>query len=78
MLTPTEYQLLVLLVRNPGRVLSHTFLLTRVWGPECAEDRDYLKAYVKRLRQKIEPDAKNPAYIVTERGFGYRFGGQSR
>ncbi len=75
LLTPTEYQLLTLLVRNPGQVLPHTLLLSRVWGPECAEDRDYLKAYVKRLRQKLEPDPRNPSYFCTERGFGCRFGG---
>lgn len=73
MLTPTEYQLLVLLVRNPEQLLSHSLLLSRVWGPECVEDRDYLKAYVKRLRQKLERDPRSPTYIVTERGFGYRF-----
>ncbi len=74
MLTPTEYQLLALLVRNPSQLLPHALLLSRVWGPECVEDREYLKAYVKRLRQKLEPDPRNPIYIHTERGFGYRFG----
>jgi two-component system KDP operon response regulator KdpE len=73
LLTPTEFQLLALLVRNPGQLLSHSMLLSRVWGPDCSEDRDYLKAYVKRLRQKLEPDPRNPIYILTERGFGYRF-----
>ncbi|HEX2923250.1 MAG TPA: response regulator transcription factor [Chloroflexota bacterium] len=73
LLTPTEFQLLALLVRNPGQLLSHSLLLSRVWGPDCTEDRDYLKAYVKRLRQKLEPDPRNPTYILTERGFGYRF-----
>ena len=77
LLTPTEYQLLILLVRNPAQLLSHSLLLSRVWGPECVEDRDYLKAYVKRLRQKLERDPRNPAYIVTERGFGYRFMGRA-
>ena len=73
LLTPTEYQLLVLLARNPGQLLSHDFLLSRVWGPECSEDRDYLKAYIKRLRHKLEPDPRNPSYLLNERGFGYRF-----
>ncbi len=73
LLTPTELHLLALLVRNPGQVLPHSFLLSRVWGPDCSEDREYLKAYVKRLRQKLEPDPRNPIYILTERGFGYRF-----
>jgi DNA-binding response OmpR family regulator len=75
LLTPTEYQLLALLVRNPAQLLPHALLLSRVWGPECVEAREYLKAYVKRLRQKLEPDPRNPSYIVTERGFGYRFMG---
>lgn len=73
LLTPTEFQLLSLLVRNPGQLLPHALLLSRVWGPDCSGDRDYLKAYVKRLRQKLEPDPRNPIYILTERGFGYRF-----
>ena len=73
LLTPTEYQLLTLLVRNPSQLLPHDLLLSRVWGPECVEDREYLKAYIKRLRQKLEPDPRNPTYIHTERGFGYRF-----
>ncbi len=76
LLTPTEYQLLALLVRNPAQLLPHALLLSRIWGPECVEDRDYLKAYVKRLRQKLEPDPHNPSYIITERGFGYRFVGK--
>ena len=76
LLTPTEYQLLALLVRNSGQLLPHSLLLSRVWGPECADDREYLKAYIKRLRQKLEPDPKNPTYILTERGFGYRFAGR--
>lgn len=74
MLTPTEYQLLAMLVRNSSQLLPHALLLSRVWGPECVEDRDYLKAYIKRLRQKLEPDPRSPTYIHTERGFGYRFG----
>ncbi len=78
LLTPTEYQLLAILVRNPGQLLPHALLLSRVWGPECVEDRDYLKAYVKRLRQKLEPDSHNPSYVVTERGFGYRFMGAGK
>jgi len=78
LLTPTEFQLLSLLVRNPGQLLPHALLLSRVWGPECTDDRDYLKAYIKRLRQKLEPDPRNPIYILTERGFGYRFVPESK
>jgi DNA-binding response OmpR family regulator len=76
LLTPTEYQLLVHLVRNPAQLLPHALLLSRVWGPECSEDREYLKAYIKRLRRKLEPNPHAPTYIVTERGFGYRFMGR--
>jgi len=71
-LTPTEYDLLVQLARSAGKVLSHTVLLQRVWGPEYGEETDYLWAYVRRLRRKIEEDPDHPHYILTESGFGYR------
>jgi two-component system KDP operon response regulator KdpE len=72
-LTPTEYNLLYHLVRNAGHVLPHRTLLTRVWGDEYACEFDYLKVYIRRLREKIEPNPGNPWYITTERGLGYRF-----
>lgn len=72
-LTPTEYNLLYHLVRNAGHVLPHQTLLGRVWGDEYAGELDYLKVYVRRLREKIEPNPANPWYITTERGVGYRF-----
>jgi DNA-binding response OmpR family regulator len=72
-LTPTEYNLLYHLVRNAGRVLPHHTLLARVWGNEHGADLDYLKVYIRRLREKIEPNPANPWYITTERGLGYRF-----
>jgi two-component system KDP operon response regulator KdpE len=71
-LTPTEYQLLLALAENPGRILSHEQLLSQVWGPEYVGEPGYVKRYVWYLRQKIEEDPSNPEYIVTERGFGYK------
>jgi two-component system KDP operon response regulator KdpE len=72
-LTPTEYRLLATLVENAGRVLSHEQLLTNVWGPEYVDDTGYVKRYIWYLRQKLEDDPSHPRYIITERGFGYRF-----
>jgi two-component system KDP operon response regulator KdpE len=72
-LTPTEYDLLYHLVRNAGRVLPHELLLTRVWGPEYRTESDYLKVFIHRLREKIEPNPAMPRYILTERGVGYKF-----
>lgn len=70
-LTRTEYELLCQLARNAGRVLSHADLLTRVWGPEYRDDVDYLRAYVRYLRKKLEFDPANPQLILTSPGVGY-------
>jgi DNA-binding response OmpR family regulator len=70
-LTPTEFKLLQQLALNVGKVLSHTELLTRVWGPEYRDDRDYLWAYVRHLRRKLEPDPEHPVHILSEPGVGY-------
>ena len=72
-LTPTEYHLLSELVRNEGRVLTHSILLEKVWGSEYVDDSSFVKKYVHRLRSKIEPDVDSPQMIVNERGVGYRF-----
>ena len=72
-LTPTEFKLLSNFVQNEGRVLPHSYLLTQVWGPEYVDEVNYLKLYVRYLRQKIEKDPSNPDYILTEWGVGYRF-----
>jgi len=72
-LTPTEYNLLQELVLNAGKVLTHSILLGRVWGPEYAEEREYLRVFIGRLRKEIEPDAEKPRYIVTVPGIGYQF-----
>lgn len=72
-LTSTEYRLLAELVRHAGTVLSHQTLLERVWGPEYAADVQYLKVFIRRLRQKLGDNADHPRYIQTEWGIGYRF-----
>jgi len=70
-LTPTEYDLLAHLAINAGRVLTHRMLLQAVWGPEYGEETEYLWAYIRRLRRKLEPDSSNPRYILTQPGVGY-------
>ena len=72
-LTPTEYSLLFHLTRNAGRVLPHHTLLAKVWGREYVDEIDYLKVYVRRLRQKLEGDPETTGRIVSERGVGYKF-----
>jgi len=72
-LTPIEYRLLTELVRNEGRVLSHTFLLEKAWGSEYVNEPSFVKKYVYRLRQKLETDSREPQMLLTERGIGYRF-----
>jgi len=72
-LTATERRLLFYLAENAGRVLTQEQILERVWGPEYVDEVDYVKLYIWRLRQKIEKDPRQPRYIVTERGIGYRF-----
>ncbi len=71
--TPTEFNLLTELATHPGEALTHDALLTRVWGPEYRYETQYLKVYVGRLRDKIEPDPDEPKLIQTVRGVGYRF-----
>ena len=72
-LTPTEYSLLFHLSRNAGRVLPHQTLLAKVWGREYTDEIDYLKVYIRRLRQKLEGDPQTIGEIVSERGVGYKF-----
>ena len=72
-LTPTEYSLLYHLSRNAGRVMLHQTLLAKVWGREYTDEVDYLKVYVRRLRQKLEGDPEKIGEIVSERGVGYKF-----
>jgi len=72
-LRPTEYRLLYQLVSNAGKLLTHETLLSRVWGTEYRDEDQYVRLYITYLRQKIEKDPKNPKYILSERGLGYRF-----
>jgi DNA-binding response OmpR family regulator len=72
-LTPIEYKLLYQLTRNAGQVLMHDDLLSKVWGPEYLGELDYLRIYVRRLREKLEENPQQPSQILTERGLGYRF-----
>jgi two-component system KDP operon response regulator KdpE len=71
-LTPREFGLLALLVKNAGKVVTHRQLLTAVWGPAHAEDTQYLRVYIGQLREKIEKDHNDPKFIRTEPGIGYR------
>jgi two-component system KDP operon response regulator KdpE len=72
-LTPTEWHLLEVLVRNAGRVVDHGRLLTEVWGPAYRDQTNYLRVYVATLRRKLESDAARPRHLLTEPGRGYRF-----
>lgn len=72
-LTPKEFELLVLMLRNSGKVLTHQSLLAAVWGGRHAEQVEYLRVFVGQLRKKIEPDPAHPRYILTEPWIGYRF-----
>ena len=76
-LTPTEFDLLALLMRNQGMPLTHAKLLSAIWGPEYREDLEYLRSYVRALRKKIEEDPSRPRYILTEPWLGYRFSNPS-
>ena len=72
-LTPTEWQLLEVLVRNRGRLVTQRQLLQEVWGPAYETESNYLRVYVAQLRRKLEPEPSKPRYLLTEPGMGYRF-----
>ncbi|MBN1200474.1 MAG: response regulator transcription factor [Anaerolineae bacterium] len=72
-LTPKEFNLLGVLARNAGRVITRNELVKEAWGPEYSDAIDSLKLYIHYLRQKVEKDPQNPTYILTSRGVGYRF-----
>lgn len=70
--TPTEYDLLSLLARKSGQVVTHAEMLREVWGRNAEENDHYLRIYIQRLRQKLADDPLQPEYIFTEPGIGYR------
>jgi two-component system KDP operon response regulator KdpE len=72
-LTPTEWHLLEVLVRNEGKLVSQRQLLQEVWGPQYETETNYLRVYVAQLRRKLEIDPAHPAHLITEPGMGYRF-----
>ncbi|MGH3230981.1 MAG: response regulator [Streptosporangiaceae bacterium] len=72
-LTPTEWHLLEVLLRNPGKLLSRNKLLTEVWGPGYADATGNLRLYMAQLRRKLEPDPARPRWLITEPGMGYRY-----
>jgi two-component system, OmpR family, KDP operon response regulator KdpE len=72
-LTPTEFALLELMVTNPGKLLTHRWLLQKVWGAAYQQESQYLRVYVAGLRKKLEPDPSSPVLILTEPGVGYRW-----
>ena len=72
-LTPTEWRLLELLVRNPDRLVTRETLLTEVWGPQYTTDTGYLRLYLAQLRKKLEAEPSSPRHLITETGMGYRF-----
>jgi len=72
-LTPTEWKMLEVLVRNPEKLVTQQQLLSEVWGPAYAKETNYLRVYMAQLRRKLEPDAAAPRHLLTEPGIGYRF-----
>jgi two-component system KDP operon response regulator KdpE len=74
-LTPNEFRLLAVLIKNAGRVMTHRQLLHEVWGPGSGNESHYLRVYMNQLRQKLEPDPARPQYLLTETGVGYRLRG---
>lgn len=72
-LTPTEWRILEILVRNPGRLVTREDILTRIWGPAHTTDGGYLRLYVSQLRKKLEAVPAQPRYLQTVQGMGYRF-----
>jgi two-component system KDP operon response regulator KdpE len=74
-LTPTEWHIVEVLVRNRGKLVTQRQLLKEVWGPKYEDETNYLRVYMAQLRRKLEPESSSPRYFITEPGMGYRFEG---
>jgi two-component system KDP operon response regulator KdpE len=74
-LTPTEWQIVEVLVSNRGKLVDQRRLLQEVWGPQYGEETNYLRVYLAQIRRKLEPEPSRPRYFITEPGMGYRFEG---
>ena len=74
-LTPTEWHIVEVLVRNRGKLVTQRQLLREVWGPKYSDETNYLRVYMAQLRRKLEPESSRPRYFITEPGMGYRFEG---
>ncbi len=72
-LTPTEWQIVEILVRNAGKLVTQRHLLQEVWGPQYEKETNYLRVYLAQIRRKLEPDPARPRYFITEARMGYRF-----
>jgi two-component system, OmpR family, KDP operon response regulator KdpE len=72
-LTPTEWHIVEVLVRNRGKLVTQRQLLKEVWGPKYEDETNYLRVFMAQVRRKLEPDASRPRYFITEPGMGYRF-----
>lgn len=73
-LTPIEYSLLIIFIKNAGRVLTHNYILKEVWGPSYEDETQYLRVFIAQLRKKLEDDPAHPKLFLTESGVGYRLG----
>jgi two-component system KDP operon response regulator KdpE len=74
-LTPTQWHLVEVLVRNRGKLVTQQQLLKEVWGPQYGDETSYLRVFMAQIRRKLEPDPSRPRYFITEPGMGYRFAG---
>jgi two-component system KDP operon response regulator KdpE len=72
-LTPTEWHIVEVLVRNRGKLVTQRHLLKEVWGPKYEDETNYLRVFMAQVRRKLEPDVSRPRYFITEPGMGYRF-----
>ena len=74
-LTPTQWHIVEVLVRNAGRLVTYEQLLQEVWGPSYGKETNYLRVFMTQIRQKLEPEPSHPRYFITEAGLGFRYEG---